>query len=258
MTVDLGRQTPAAFDAWTVVFELDTTFIGDWVVVGGQMVALHAASLGVRDGVRPTDDLDVLVDVRTRPTATQELGRWLTDRLFDHAGSSPDGIGHRYTRPASPGPGTVIVDVLAPDGVGPRASLTTSPPARTVQVPGGTQALQRAERIDVTVADMTGARTAAGAARRPDLLGALVAKAAATAIAARGNPMRDWQDAAMLLAHVPDPFALAAETSAKDRRRLAHLEPLTRRSHPGWDLLSDDDHRRGVTALDALCANPER
>ncbi len=30
-------------------FELDTAFTGDWVVVGGQVVALHTASLGVRD-----------------------------------------------------------------------------------------------------------------------------------------------------------------------------------------------------------------
>ena len=256
MIADLGHQTPAAFDAWTVVFELDKTFAGDWVVVGGQMVALHAASLDVDDGVRPTDDVDVLVDVRARPRATEELGRWLTDRRFDHAGSSPDGIGHRYTRPVSPGPGTVIVDVLAPDGLGPRVSLTTSPPARTVEVPGGTQALRRAERVGVTVADISRDRTASGFARRPDLLGALVSKSAATTIPVRDNPTRDWQDAAMLLAHIPDPFALASETTRTDRRRLAHLLPLADRNHSGWDLLSDDGHRRGVAALEALCADP--
>lgn len=89
MILDLGRLTPAAFEAWTVVFELDATFDGDWVVVGGQMVALHAASPGVRDGIRPTDDVDVLVDVRARPAATRELALWLSDHDFDHAGASP-------------------------------------------------------------------------------------------------------------------------------------------------------------------------
>lgn len=252
MTLDLGRLAPAAFEAWTVVFELDETFTGDWVVVGGQMVALHAASLGVKDGVRPTDDVDVLVDVRARSAATRELAGWLSDRDFDHAGVSRDGIGHRYTRLASPGPGTVMVDVLAPEGLGARASLTTSPKARTVEVPGGTQALQRAERVAVTVAEMIGTRTATGWARRPDLLGALVAKAAATTIAVRDNPIRDWQDAAMLLAHVPDPFSLAAQTSHKDRKRISRLVPLQDRGHRGWDRLSDNDHRRGVTALDVL------
>lgn len=253
MILDLGRLAPAAFDAWTVVFEIDASFGDDWVVVGGQMVTLHAASLEVREGVRPTDDVDVLVDVRARPDATRELARWLADHDFTHAGASPDGIGHRYTRPASTGPGTVIADVLAPEGLGERASLTTSPPARTIAVPGGTQALQRAERVEVAVADMTGTNTASGWARRPDLLGAIVAKAAATSIAVRDNPMRDWQDVAMILAHVPDPYVLAAQTSPKDRQRLAKLAPLEDRNHPGWDRLDDDDHRRGVAALQVLC-----
>ncbi len=224
MTIDLGSLAPAAFEAWTVVFEIDTSFGDDWVVVGGQMIALHAASLEIRDGVRPTDDVDVLVDVRARPAATRDLGRWLSDHDFDHAGASPEGIGHRYTRQATAGPGTVIVDVLAPEGLG--------------------------------------IRTATGGARRPDLLGALVANAAATTIPVRENPMRDWQDTAMLLAHIPDPFSLAEQTSRNDRQRHSRLTPLHDRRHRGWDRLSDQDHRRlsrpqgresvGVTGLEPV------
>lgn len=252
MTVHLERLTPAAFDGWTVSFGIEETFGGGWVVVGGQMVALHAASLEVRLGIRPTDDVDVLVDVRARRGGTRELGDWLNGVGFAHAGMSPDGIGHRWTRPAERGPGTVVVDVLAPEGLGPRTPLVTVPPARTIEVPGGTQALQRAERIHVSVTDVTGQTTATGHVWRPDLLGAIVAKAAATTIPVRENPDRDWQDVAMLLANVPDPFALAEVATAKDRARLAKLERLEDRQHLGWALLGDDDHRRGVVALAVL------
>ncbi len=252
MTVDLGRLTPAAFEAWQVIFELHDSFGDHWVLVGGQMVALHAASLGVPDGIRPTDDVDVLVDVRARRDVTARLGTWLVEHGFSHAGMSPDGIGHRYHRPAATGAGTVIVDVLAPEGLGEKASLTTTPPARTLAVPGGTQALARAEWVTVAVADMTGDRRASGTARRPDLLGAIVAKAAATTIPVRDNPTRDWQDAALLLAHVPDPYEMAERTTVKDRRRLAALAELENRRHPGWDRLSDEDHRRGTVALQVL------
>lgn len=36
----------------------------------------------------------------------------------------------------------VSIDVLAPEGLGSRTDLTTTPPGRTLQVPGGTQALE--------------------------------------------------------------------------------------------------------------------
>jgi type IV secretory pathway TrbD component len=67
------------------------------------------------------------------------------------------------------------MDVLAPDNVGPRANLTTTPPGRTVEVPGGTQALHRVEEVEVVLAG--GSR---GLVPRPDLLGAIVIKAGAT------------------------------------------------------------------------------
>jgi len=46
----------------------------------------------------------------------------------------------------------VIIDLLAPEGVGEHADLTTTAPGRTLQVPGGTQALSRTELVTVQVA----------------------------------------------------------------------------------------------------------
>jgi hypothetical protein len=145
-----------------------------------------------------------------------------------------------------------MFDILAPEGIGQRAPLTTTPPARTIPVPGGTQALNRAETVQVSVGSMVSAPSLTGAVRRPSLLGAIVAKATATTITGRRNGDRDWQDAALLLACTPDPFALAGACDRKDRRRLRRLDPLTDRSHPGWALLEDDHHRRGTAALEIL------
>ena len=71
--------------------------------------------------------------------------------------------------------------MLLPDGIGERASqrqgVTGSP---TLPTAGGTQALQRGETIGVTV---TGRE---GSVRRPNLVGALVSKAAA--LSSPGDP----------------------------------------------------------------------
>lgn len=72
--------------------------------------------------------------------------------------------------------------MLAPDHVGVRADLTTTPPGRTIEVPGGTRALQRSERITVQVAGRT------GLIPRPDLVGAMLVKLAATGLP--GDPAR--------------------------------------------------------------------
>lgn len=65
------------------------------------------------------------------------------------------GRGHRPRHP-SRGHLPSQWDVLAPEGHGPRADLTTTPPGRTLEVPGGTQALIRTELIPVRVGDAEG------------------------------------------------------------------------------------------------------
>ena len=202
--------------------------------------------------VRPTEDIDVVVNLRVRPDGIEWLSRWLEERDFVLEGVSTDQIGHRFTRPTSSGRGKVIFDVLAPSGVGERARLTTVPPARTVQAPGSLQAFDRSRLVEVVISDFSDHNERTGTVRCPDLLGALVAKAAATTIPVRENPARDWQDAALLLSVLADPLGTAARLNKRDRQHLGRLRPLLGTSHRGWENLSGEARQRGAAALSFL------
>jgi hypothetical protein len=250
--IHLDYLPPAAEEGWWTLFDLSEIRTDTWMLIGGQMMQVLAAEHGVYEKVRATVDVDVVVNVRTQPGGTQWLAGWLGDRGFSLAGINADGIGHRFTREATHGDGTVIFDVLAPEGLGEKTNTYTAAPARTVQVPGSVQAFARSDVVEVTVTGMTGRNGRSGLVRRPSVLGALVAKAAATTIASRENPERDWQDAALLLATLTNPAEAADACGKKDFQRLRLLAPLADRDHQGWANLGGEDIRRGTSALSFL------
>jgi hypothetical protein len=250
--IRLDYLTPGAEEGWWTLFELADVDLTSWMLIGGQMMHVLAAEHGVSERVRPTDDVDIVVNVRVKPGGTEWLARWLQERAFDLEGMNTNEIGHRFVRDAVGGPGRTIVDVLAPEGLRAQTNTYTVRPLRTVEAPGTTQAFQRSEVVEVTVSGMTGRDERSGLIRRPNLLGALIAKAAATRIPVRENQERDWQDAALLLATMPDPIGAAEACTRKDRQRLRWLRPLESRDHRGWANLDSEGHRRGLTALDFL------
>jgi len=154
---------------WNLLFDLSEELPDNWCLIGGLMVGLFGVQYG-RTGWRPTDDGDVLVDIRAEPSALRRISGFLTARDLQ-PDPSPEGILHRFKGVA--GSGNILIDVLAPDNVGPRADLTTTRGGRTIEVPGGTQALNRAEEIKVNI----GGRT--GRIPRPNLVGAILIKLAA-------------------------------------------------------------------------------
>lgn len=143
----------------------------------------------------------MVADVRADDGAISSVVAALEALRFDLESISADHLAHRYARPADPAP--VKVDVLAPEGLGRRANLTTTKPGRTVEVPGGTQALDRTEFVEIVHA---GRR---GAVPRPSLLGAVICKAAACKLP--GNPARHLRDLALLCALIEDPFTMSEE-----------------------------------------------
>ena len=117
-------------ELWAALIELSELRPGEWTLVGGQMVFLHAMEHDV-EPPRVSTDLDLLVNARVVTGGVREFVAAIEAVGFDLVGTSPEGIAHRYGRDG------VSVDVLAPEGLGPRTDLTTTPPGRTLQVPGG-------------------------------------------------------------------------------------------------------------------------
>jgi len=224
----------------------------DWTLVGGLMVALHAAAHGIRLP-RTTVDVDMVIHVETARgrvarirTVLGELGYTLME-----PSDARKGHAHRFARPVNAGDAALagspdIVDVMIADHPAPRVRerLGRFP---MVAIDGGTQALQRTvnarlelngERIELSV---------------PDALGAVILKSAAHLADSR-DPARHLSDAAVLLACTADPFAERQRlTSGSDRKRLAHLHKhLGDPSHPAWVTLDADAARDGQAALRIL------
>jgi hypothetical protein len=72
--IELAGLPPAQFQAWRLLFEIDSLGV-EWVLIGGQMVALLAAEQDVQLP-RVTLDADVLVDVRATPGGVQRVCSW--------------------------------------------------------------------------------------------------------------------------------------------------------------------------------------
>lgn len=234
-------------ELWEVLLDLGERLSLPWALIGGQMVLLHALEHGV---VPPqvSQDGDVLADIRAAPDGLAQVVAELESIGFVSAGMSPEGVAHRYRRSGRHPKRPVMIDVLAPEGVGPRAKLTTTPPGRTVQVPGGTQALARTERVTIEV----GARI--GTVPRPTLLAAVVGKAAACGLPE--DVSRHLRDLALLCALIDDPFSAAGELDRADRRRLRLAAALDDPDHPAWGLLPQHLRSDGLTAWAVLNDRP--
>ncbi|HWJ09755.1 MAG TPA: hypothetical protein VNS46_10290 [Nocardioides sp.] len=223
--IELPVLPPPVDELWHTLLDLGEQLEVPWALIGGQMVLLHAIEHG-QVPPQVSQDGDVIADVRAVPGALTDVVAGLERRGFALQSMSADGLAHRYTRPAEPRP--VVIDVLAPEGLGERADLTTTPPGRTIEVPGGTQALSRTERITVVHEGRS------GTVPRPTLLAAIVGKAAATALP---GPDRHYRDLALLCALVGDPFEVADQMTRKDRQRLRLASKLLDDSHPAWSLV---------------------
>lgn len=227
-------------ELWHVLLDLQERLTPPWSVIGGQMVLLHVLEHG-QEPPQISQDGDVIADIRADPTAITVLVAELEQMGFVLDGISTDGIAHRYKRDAEPRP--VVIDVLAPEGVGARANLLTSPPGRTVEVPGGTQALDRTELVTIVHEGRQGSLP------RPTLLAAIVAKAAATGLS---NPERHYRDLALLLCLVQDPFALTEQLKSKDRQRLRRARQLLDNAHPAWALAPSEVRANGQISYTIL------
>lgn len=183
--------------SWAALIEVAPTLGDHWLLIGGQMVLLHEVERGSSE-IRPTDDIDVAVDLRANPSGLAVIHGALVSAGFDQDTPAPSGTAHRYRR------GGAVIDVLAPDNIGTRARLGLGA-GHTIEAPGSTQAFLRSELITV---EFDGHEAPI---RRPNLLGALLGKAAAvTKIRSQTTSER--------AKHLQDLDALARLLGADDRR----------------------------------------
>ena len=222
---------------WETLLELSDLRPREWTLIGGQMVLVHATEAGVAPP-RLSADLDVLVNARVVTGGVREFVRAIASRGFVLAGASPQGVAHRYQRDQ------VSIDVLAPEGLGPRTDVTTTPPGHTVQVPGGTQALNRTELLPIA------AGPAQGLLPRPSLLGALIIKAAAVTVDDVPDDQRS--DLALLLSLIQQPAELRNQLTSKDKKRLRARPDMLNPRHRAWSLLPASLTDRGQAALRLL------
>lgn len=87
---------------------------------------------------------------------------------------------------------------------------------------------------------------------RPNLLGAIIAKATACSVDNRDTG-RHHTELVFLCGLVDDPFDLAGDVDSKDRRRLDRAARLLPPDHGAWRA-----HTDALTALEILIAPPRR
>ena len=199
-------------ESWAALVELAPAFGQNWLLVGGQMVFLHELERQSTD-VRPTDDIDVVVDLRAERAGLARIHSALISASFEQDSPGPEGTAHRYRRSEA------VIDVLAPDNVGKRAPLKLGT-GRTIEAPGTTQAFRRCDSVIVEIE--------AGKAeiRRPNLVGAVIGKASAVAkissqsTASRAKHLRDFDSLARMLG--PRDRA-TADLSKSERKLLGQL-----------------------------------
>lgn len=106
--VVLPPLTGGQAQSWAALIELAPAFGDNWLLVGGQMVFLHEVERQATD-TRPTDDIDVVIDLRAEPGGLRRIHQALAVTEFDQDPPGPEGTAHRYRR------GAAVIDVLAPD-----------------------------------------------------------------------------------------------------------------------------------------------
>ena len=235
--ITIPRDDELTTQLWDALLEVAAAIPNDWTLVGAQMVFLHGLE-HERTPPRRTTDLDVIVNVRAISDQPRVFVRGLKSLGYELEGVSSDGLGHRFIR------GDTRIDVLLPDGIGNRAPREVAPGVRSVEVPGGSQALRRSVQVAVRT------DTQAGSIPRPSLLGAILIKA--RAIAVDDLPDAQREDLAFLLSLVDDPFQMAEDLSHSERQWLSRQADLLDTEARAWRTTNNADD--GRAALEILIA----
>ncbi len=221
--IDLDSAVVADSQLWRALLQIaEQLDPHDWVLVGGQMVALHGYIHG-NVPPRTSEDIDLLANVLVRSASLQNCASAAESINLT---ARPSLTGKRLQRFEGDG---IRVDLLIPDHL-PRHLVPRLRGHRPVSIAGGQRALDRAHQIRVRLGDLQATVVL------PDLRGAIVLKARAS-VADNRDAERHDNDIAFLCSLIDDPRQIAAELDLKERRYLRKVQlPADTRQHP-WVLL---------------------
>ncbi|WP_194815903.1 hypothetical protein [Nocardia sp. XZ_19_385] len=212
---------------WPALLDLADNLPQPYTVIGGMMVWMHGAVAG-QQPPRVTQDIDVLMDLRAQVSALRKAVTALERLGYRVDGMSPDGLAHRYRRDDG-----TLVDLLAPDNLGRRADLTTTPPGRTLEVPGGTKALSHRVAVEIRYG------TRSSVLYLPELARALHCKVKAYLIdhptPRPGIESRHLSDIAFLVSLIDDPDRILEQLGARPGcEHFTAAAVLDDPRHPAW------------------------
>lgn len=218
-------------DPYALLAEVATAIDADnWILVGGLMVHCHAERSGIMH-TRPTDDVDIVVELQTQSYATHaqaliSLGFAPHESLDDAAPF------HRFVRDQD------TVDLMIPD----RESRAPRYLGRgLIEVPGSSSALKRTIAHELPDGS---------AIRIPDLASALSLKGAAHRVPSANAP-RHLQDSVTLLA-CAGPGGLDPAPSKSMRANLNHVVKCLSTTAEAWSLASPQNRVLATQCIRAL------
>ena len=246
MAVELNRVGMLQADTpewrlWAAIAELASYLTADqWVLIGGQMVALHLRLAGAQP-TRTTTDIDIVADILTAQSSYAAC-KTAAGKMNLKPEPSVDGKTlHRFAGPSGQ------LDLMVPDHLPSWLTRKFTRPAPVV-VPGGQRAIDRRINVGIT--------TAFGDADipLPDLQGALVLKARA-AIADTRDRERHHLDLAQLSTIIDNPLRFREGLDAKEKRYLRKVlldEDITRAP---WLRLDNPVRQRALDTWFSLTAS---
>lgn len=233
-SASLRQSDTAEWKLWSLVAELANRLKPEsWVLIGGQMVALHVHLAGGTPR-RTTTDVDIVADILTDRNAFHACKAAAINMGLEAQPSITAKFLHRFSGPAG------HLDLMVPDHLPTKLTLQFTRPT-PVPIAGGQRALDRrmVAHIDTEVGPAS--------IPLPDLVGAIVIKARAARSDTRDRNRHDT-DIAQLAAIIDDPIELRNSLDTKEKRYLRRVRLHDDLTRSPWLDLRDQSRQRAVDA----------
>lgn len=236
-TLNINTMPPL----WNKVYDIAGMLPDNsWLLVGGLMVQVHAQLAGLES--RATTDIDMIINVMASSSNIVKVVKGL-----ECMGFSPQEPGLRGSPFHRMRKNDLVVDILVAEHLpSKKRDAAKVNNWRIMEAPSGSQALER--QMLVVLEYKEGQRVI----HVPDLLGALILKAAAYRADQRDS-FRHLEDVALLASLITDHASELGRLKGSDKKRLRNItESLRDKNNPAWLKLSSEIRINGQDTLRIL------